>query len=134
MYFHNVCSTFIYILNTVAIINPPSIYTFTRLTQFLFFILIIIININGVSMLSYEYNGMMMLLLSPGAQYIFFLFYFFLKLNFIYFYKIFLIFYMVAFKSLSVTCGVVQFELTLLLNPVALIVGAPVEPLVVAKL
>ena len=86
-------------------------------------------------MLSYEYNGMMMLLLSPGAQYIFFLFYFFLKLNFIiYFYKIFLIFYMVAFKSLSVTCGVVQFELTLLLNPVALIVGAPVEPLVVAKL
>ena len=53
---------------------------------------------------------------------------------YIYIFIIFLIFYMVAFKSLSVTCGVVQFELTLLLNPVALIVGAPVEPLVVAKL
>ena len=42
--------------------------------------------------------------------------------------------YMVAFKSLSVACGVVQLELTLLLKPVALIVGAATDPLVVPKL
>ena len=42
--------------------------------------------------------------------------------------------YIVAFKSLFVPWGVVQLELALLVTPLAVIIGALIEPLVVAKL